>query len=74
MTSTKGKFIGQREMMEAIGVCASTLRSWRLEGRGPAYVQTGKVVRYRRADVEQWLASREVQPPGQELYVPRVRT
>ncbi len=37
-----------------------TLRQWRRNGRGPAYIRVGRLVRYRAADVEAYLAQREV--------------
>ena len=34
----------------------TTLEHWRLEGRGPAFCKIGRQVRYRRAEVDRWLA------------------
>jgi predicted DNA-binding transcriptional regulator AlpA len=39
-----------------------TLDQWRYLGKGPAYIKVGKHVRYRRADVEAWLAAQTVNP------------
>ena len=36
-------------------VSPATLKLWRMNGRGPAFVKLGRLVRYRRADVEQWI-------------------
>ncbi len=43
-------------------VCLSkpTLERLRLTGDGPPYAKLGKAVRYRRADLEAWLASRMI--------------
>ena len=35
-----------------------TLERFRISGDGPAYVKLGSAVRYRRADLDAWLASR----------------
>lgn len=35
----------------------STLYSWRHEGKGPPAVRVGRNLRYRRSDVEAWLAA-----------------
>jgi excisionase family DNA binding protein len=35
-----------------------TLERFRLTGDGPPYAKLGKAVRYRRADLDDWLASR----------------
>jgi len=36
-----------------------TLRKWRMTGAGPRFVRLGRAVRYRKATVEAFLASRE---------------
>ncbi|NBN62078.1 helix-turn-helix domain-containing protein [Microvirga tunisiensis] len=51
------------ELAERLGVAAQTLRRWRLQGRGPAYMKCGDrastaTVRYRLADIEAWERSR----------------
>jgi predicted DNA-binding transcriptional regulator AlpA len=35
-----------------------TMERLRLTGNGPCYAKLGKAVRYRRADLDEWLASR----------------
>ena len=35
-----------------------TLADWRVRGVGPAYARVGRHVRYRPADVDEWLSSR----------------
>lgn len=39
------------------GIPVSTIRGWRLAGIGPPYVRLGGHVRYRRPDVERWIAA-----------------
>lgn len=38
-----------------------TLAKWRHEGKGPAYIKSGRLVIYRGSDVLDWLASRRVE-------------
>lgn len=38
------------------GHTPSTLEVWRSLGRGPRYLKLGRSVRYRKRDVERWLA------------------
>lgn len=38
-----------------------TMQSWRLKGTGPAFLKIGRLVRYRRADLDSWLESRRRQ-------------
>lgn len=37
-------------------VTIGTLRNWRSDGRGPAFIRIGRDVRYRIDDVDAWLA------------------
>ena len=40
----------------------STMAHWRSEGRGPAFIKIGSKVAYGGAALNDWLASRTVQP------------
>lgn len=42
------------------GLAKSTLEKLRVAGTGPRYLKLGKVVRYRRADLDAWLDARLV--------------
>ena len=35
----------------------TTLDVWRSEGRGPNYIKVGRSIRYRRADIDRWMAA-----------------
>ena len=45
-----------REAAGYLRLAITTLEHWRLEGRGPIFCKIGRQVRYRRADVDRWLA------------------
>src|SRR5688572_13566366 len=47
------------EAADYLRVQPRTLGDWRYRGIGPRYVTYGRVVRYRRAALDSWLASRE---------------
>ncbi|MUL49267.1 helix-turn-helix domain-containing protein [Mycobacterium sp. CBMA293] len=49
------------EVSALIGVPAGTLRYWRHAGKGPASFSLGPRgrIRYRRSEVERWLADQE---------------
>jgi excisionase family DNA binding protein len=50
-----------KEAARRLGFTPQTLRLWRSQDRGPAYVQTeGGGVRYRRSDLEAWIEQRRV--------------
>lgn len=57
--------ITEQTAAQLIGVTQRTLRSWRDEGRGPAYVAAEKRrLTYRIADVLAWIESRRADPAG----------
>ena len=45
---------------EALQIRPKTLCRWRFERRGPAYVKIGGTVRYRRADLTDFVARNRV--------------
>jgi hypothetical protein len=40
-----------------LGLKVATLRAWRHQGRGPAYVRLGRAVRYLPSDLNEFLRS-----------------
>jgi hypothetical protein len=50
------------ELAKEIHVPAATLNQWRYRGVGPAYAKVGRHIRYRRRDVDRWLAGQTVHP------------
>ena len=43
------------EVASWLNIRLATLRRWRFEGRGPKFLKLGSAVRYRSADVQEWL-------------------
>lgn len=52
----------EREIFTEYGLTIPWQRKKRRLGDGPAYLKIGKMVRYRRADVEAYLAAHVVEP------------
>ena len=48
------------ERAEYLGIAVSTIVDYRLKGIGPVYVKIGHLVRYRKADVDNWVANKAV--------------
>lgn len=49
-----------REVAKLLGVCEMTLTRMRRDGRGPSFYRLSpSCVRYRKSEVEQWLAQME---------------
>nr|WP_265447188.1 helix-turn-helix domain-containing protein [Flexivirga meconopsidis] len=52
-------FVTPKELAAHLGMTESGLRGWRARGVGPKWVILApKVVRYRRADVEEWIRAK----------------
>ena len=47
------------QVAELLQVKETTLEQWRWKGQGPVFIKVGRLVRYRRDDVEAFTASRE---------------
>ena len=48
------------ELAEYLGIAVSTIVDYRLKGIGPVYVKIGHLVRYRKADGDNWVANKAV--------------
>lgn len=48
-----------------LGLAVSTLASWASLGKGPVFVRLGSAVRYRRTDLDAYLADRTVRPSSE---------
>jgi hypothetical protein len=47
-----------------MSVSPRTLQSWRSEHKGPPYVKCGRLVRYRRGSLIDWVKARTQKPEG----------
>jgi predicted site-specific integrase-resolvase len=53
------------QVKDWLGVSPATLRRWRVQGIGPAYIQPSpRVIRYRRSAVLAWLEEQEKSSPS----------
>lgn len=48
-----------RQAAEYLRVKPQTLANWRMNGRGPEYVRLGRLIRYRIAQLEAWIAEQD---------------
>ena len=55
MTDTRAKPLTRPEAAEYLGVSPATLVEWAYRNKGPRYSKIGRHVRYRLADLEQFL-------------------
>lgn len=47
--------LSEQELSVLLGVQVRTLQKWRCLKTGPDFVRLGKVVFYRRSDIEKWI-------------------
>ncbi len=46
----------ETEVAKRLNVSLASIRRWRLERRGPAFVKVGALVRYRPEQLDDWLS------------------
>lgn len=55
------------EAATRLGLKVATLRAWRNQGRGPAYVRLGRAIRYLSADLDEFLHSNRHNPRATQV-------
>jgi len=61
-TPTPTELLNERDAADLLGLRPPTLRAWRFQRRGPAFVRLGRAVRYRRTDLLAYLDNATVTP------------
>lgn len=56
----KKERLNNEEAAKYLGLKAATLNKWRVYGEGPPFIKVGRLVRYRRADLDAYLSGRLV--------------
>jgi predicted DNA-binding transcriptional regulator AlpA len=54
--------LNEAQAAARLGLKVATLRAWRNQGRGPAYVRLGRSIRYLATDLEDFLNSNRHHP------------
>lgn len=54
--------LNSRQASAYLGCSESVMRLWRSQGQGPRYFRAGKLIRYRRADLDAWIEARLCEP------------
>ena len=47
----------EEQTAQLLSLSIRTLQAWRLREAGPRFVRAGRAIRYRRSDVDQWIAA-----------------
>jgi predicted DNA-binding transcriptional regulator AlpA len=55
---SQNQLLSERQLAAELGLAPATLRKWRARNAGPPFIRLSRrAIRYRRADVERWLAA-----------------
>ena len=60
--------INEKNAARLLGIAVQTLRNWRHQRRGPAYVKMGRSVRYQLKDIQDYLDKRKIDPEGKKVF------
>jgi predicted DNA-binding transcriptional regulator AlpA len=53
-------FLDEKRLCAELGISSVTATKWRARAEGPPFIKVGRLVRYRRTDLEAWLESRTI--------------
>lgn len=56
------KLLTAVEAAALLSVSPKTLADWRSQGRGPLFIQIGRSIRYRAADIKTFIAENTIEP------------
>jgi excisionase family DNA binding protein len=56
----------ETEAAARLGLKVPTLRAWRSQGRGPAYIRLGRAIRYLPTDIDEFLQSNRHRPRSEK--------
>jgi predicted DNA-binding transcriptional regulator AlpA len=54
------ELLDEKRLCAELGISPVTATKWRRQASGPPFIKIGRLVRYRRADLDAWLASRTI--------------
>lgn len=54
------EFLDERSLCALLAISSVTATKWRAKAKGPPFIKVGRLVRYRRSDVETWLRANTV--------------
>ena len=50
--------LNEQQAAKMLNLNVASVRNWRLRGGGPKFIKVGRLVRYRPADIEDWIEKR----------------
>lgn len=49
------QYLDEKQLCDELSISPITATKWRAKAKGPPFIKVGRLVRYRRSDVEAWL-------------------
>jgi excisionase family DNA binding protein len=54
------EYLDEKRLCALLGISSVTTTKWRVKAKGPPFIKVGRLVRYRRSDVEAWLRANTI--------------
>ena len=66
MSENSGEWLTAQQLSDELQIAVGTLYNWRRRGAGPQATRIGAALRYRRSDLERWIAEQvdEIREPA----------
>jgi hypothetical protein len=65
-TASDGNSFSLQQASAYIGVSQAALRTWKRVGKGPTFFRAGKLLKYRKCDLDTWIEERLVSPADKQ--------
>jgi excisionase family DNA binding protein len=60
--ASESNALSLQQASQYIGVSQAALRTWKRDGKGPAFFRAGKLLKFRKTDLDAWIEARLVKP------------
>lgn len=54
------EYLDERRLCALLGISSVTATKWRAKAKGPPFIKVGRLVRYRRSDIDAWLRANTI--------------
>lgn len=54
------EFLDEKGLCALLSISSVTTTKWRAKAKGPPFIKVGRLVRYRRSDVDAWLRTNTI--------------
>ena len=58
----ESSILSLQQASQYLGVSQAALRAWKRGGKGPVFFRAGKLLRFRRSDLDLWIEGQLVKP------------